>query len=494
MSKQINIDLYRVLGLPRTCSNNDIENKYIELTKLYHPDNVQLRHHEIVNKTIKACEIKKQKLPPNIIKQLNEKLTVKISEATKTFNLINTAYTKLTKERELYDYEYNKYQEMVDTTERLKDNSTSFLKSQSTVASEDELSKRQQLWEEMNQKHGYNENEASREVSAMDRNAMMKELSRLTLQRTQQESQLRPEKIFDTFDPTKFNVLFEKMHKKSGKELEEFKQPVAFNNSTDVTFCSYDNLGELYTDHNNDINFSMADFAPNSKTVTLKDLDNLDTSAYTSRDLKMSKKEMDKKIAERDVLTNKYNDRLMNDYSKEYMDKITPELEQNDKVFGTLEFGDSDTNQHYVKYMVGRGMGETNIERPQTSRGGMQNKQFKPLVVEKKQIADNITVSDFSLLQPLPGVQSRIPHVPAYTSQFQPIIPPDNLLNSTRDSMPFQTSQSNTDVVVSDRLSTFKDLRSLSRNESSTTQRSLEDILEQRGLQDMHFNKVNRPD
>jgi hypothetical protein len=238
----------------------------------------------------------------------------------------------------------------------------------------------------------------------------------------------------------------------------------------------------------------MADFAPNSKTVTLKDLDNLDTSAYTSRDLKMSKKEMDKKIAERDVLTNKYNDRLMNDYSKEYMDKITPELEQNDKVFGTLEFGDSDTNQHYVKYMVGRGMGETNIERPQTSRGGMQNKQFKPLVVEKKQIADNITVSDFSLLQPLPGVQSRIPHVPAYTSQFQPIIPPDNLLNSTRDSMPFQTSQSNTDVVVSDRLSTFKDLRSLSRNESSTTQRSLEDILEQRGLQDMHFNKVNRPD
>jgi len=399
----MNVDLYTILGLSHDCTKNEIETKYKELVNIYHPDNVLARHNKIVKDIIKKYG--DRTIPNNTLKELDARRIKKLEDATKTFNLINTAYEKLTRERELYDHEYKQYQDIIDSTEKLKESSRSFLEAQPTVPTEMAFIKKQKTWEEMNTRHGFNED--SMKSPAMNKTEFVQKIDDLRLLRIKQDRETQPEKIFDGqhFNNATFNALFEKMNKKSGKELELVSQPSAFNYTDNDSYCNYDN-DNLYVNHDDNINFSAADFSNNVVKITPKDLENLDTSKYTTKENKITNKDIEQKQHEYDSFAGQMGTWSYKDFSKEITNKITPELERNEE-FKTLEFVDRDAYQHFVKNTASK---STPLTRPETS-----------------------SVSESE-----------------YTQQFQPI---------------------------------------LTNSQIPKTERSLEDIIKQRSMQDVQFNK-----
>ena len=377
----MNIDLYKVLGLTHDCTKDDIETKYKELVNIYHPDNVQARHNKMVKLSIQKYN--NGIMPENVRMELNLRLVKKLEDATKTFNLINTAYEKLTKERDAYNYEYKKYQDVIDSTEKLRESSRSFIEAQPTVATDNVYIKRQKVWEELNEKHGFDEN--AMKQPAMNKQEFTQKLSDLRFSRTKQEGDIRPEKLFDEqrFDSATFNALFEKMHKKSDKEMELVKQPSAFNYPDGEVYSNFDNE-DLYVNHDDNINFSAADFSQNNIKITPKDLEGLDTSKYTTREKKITKEDIDRAKAEYTSFSDQVQSWDRKDYSKETDNKITPELECNEE-FKTLEFADSDTYQHFIKYT--NQPSRTNINDA-TQSAGLYTQQFQPILTNQISTAE----------------------------------------------------------------------------------------------------------
>jgi curved DNA-binding protein CbpA len=99
----LHIDLYKILNLPPTCTNNDIEKKYLELAKVYHPDNTKIRYKNLISTALKKNNQKGEQVSEHTIEELKKLMNDKVVENTKLFHLINNAYTKLTKYRAEYD-------------------------------------------------------------------------------------------------------------------------------------------------------------------------------------------------------------------------------------------------------------------------------------------------------------------------------------------------------------------------------------------------------
>jgi hypothetical protein len=481
MNRSINtahIDLYAVLGVEHNCSREDIENKYVELTKIYHPDNVRLRHKDLVYSIIKKNEKAGIKIPVSALEKLDNNLVHKVQDATKIYNLINQAYEKLTREREQYDFEYNKFQDMESGYDQMKNSSVDFLDSQRTHANDDDYNNKKKLWEQMNKKHGFREDECKISFNEKD---MVQRLNDLKSNRSKQDVEDKPEMVFDPLDfsngpgsMNKFNALFEKMYK-SGKqagEMVEFRdgpQPVGAID----TYCEFDKIDQIYAESDNRLdsfNFSAADFTLGNQKVkiTKQDLNNLDDVNYSLKDKPLDQSEIDKRIAEIKSFTQEVEGWKKNDYSTDILHGITPGLEQDSKqVFGSLEFGDEETRKRYKSYLANQ------VAKKQFLNSKIQRDEV--INNSKRDNRDNDEVRNIKMLQQKP--KSNSSELTSERLQTQ--------LNPRKNEVPLKNLPK-----VNKSSGLPLDPRPLGRetiNSKPQMNRSLDELMMSRGLDDIRF-------
>ena len=363
-SNNHHIDLYAVLGVTSEATNNDIEKKYDELCQLYHPDNVRRRHREHVKIISDKYKLKGKSIPQATLEQLNEKLNDKLKETVKTFNLVNQAYSKLSKDRATYDAEYKQFQDLEFDFVRNKESAVEFMKSQKTVASSDDIANRKKLWNEMNRKHGFNENETKREVSAMTEGEMTQKMDEFKKLNKQYDEEDKPDLILDpkNVDMKRFHALFEKKYKRNDNkgELMETMGPRPSGLGDLDQYCGLNQFDQAYAEDDtnlDDLSFSAADFTGGkSSKLTKKDIDELTEEDYVSRnDTKLTQKDIDAYEQNREIFTKEREEWTMKNYSTDIMYGAFEGLDQSsEKVFGALEFGDKDTQDHYRNFLAQR--------------------------------------------------------------------------------------------------------------------------------------------
>jgi len=340
-----NLDLYQVLGLPSTCTQNDIEQKYKVLVKLYHPDNVRIRHKDAVNTEIRKLNAVGKRMSDEILAKFDEKLVDKVREASKTLNLINFAYEILTKKRQQYDFEYKRTQEEGDLeVDRLKIEALNYAKSQQKV-SEPDITQWKKSWNEMNKRVGFNEGDVNRKVN------VTKLVDDLRSQRARQDEELKSECPFNPRDSNmdKFHLLFEKLQKNRG-EVMEYSEPQPMDDSN--------------------INFSLSDFSKDlPREITKQDLNELDGMKYERRDRKLSEQELNRKLREYELSTKELDSRKPHNFVEGGISKLS--LNDDNKrdqkssydskqivsSFAPIEFGEYD-NEYRQSYQ------ESNLSYP----------------------------------------------------------------------------------------------------------------------------------
>ncbi len=362
------IDLYKILGLPPNCTNNDIEKKYLELAKIYHPDNTRLRYKNLIASTLKKYTQGGKIIPNQTVIELEQLMISKISENTKIFNLVNNAYSKLTTQRADYDKEYNEFQK--HDFDFLKQKTASLSYNNSQLPHDNQYIKQQestyhQTWQSMNVKHGYNETDA-KSINEPD---MKKKFQDLTLQRTQQDTLYKPEKILDpqNLNRSQFNLLFEKINKKdySTELTEHGGVPVASNIGINSSLCTVDKIEDIYTDYKDDLEFSPADFSKNTQTsISQSDLESIKNLSYNEIESKLTKSEIDKKMMDRDNFDKQVSSWDRSQYSTNIDNRLS--YDTDNTIYNTLEFGDSDTQKQYNKLISKQDIKFQTLQVPQT--------------------------------------------------------------------------------------------------------------------------------
>jgi curved DNA-binding protein CbpA len=359
------IDLYAILGITSEATKEEIEEKYDELCRIYHPDNVKTRHREQVKIIVEKYKARGKNIPSSMMVQLEDKLNDRVKDAVITFNLINQAYSKLSKEREVYDAEYKQFQDLESDFVKMKDGAESFMKSQRTTATDDDILKKKKMWEDMNKKHNFNETMTSRDVVAMDEKETNLRMDEIRKMRTLHDDEDKPELIFDpkNINNDKFNALFEKMYKKNTNnkgELMEASGPMPAGLNNIDQYCNLKQFDQVYAEDDmnlDDLSFSAADFSKKARVkITQKDLDGLTEEDYVERkDKKLTDDDIKKYEADRSAFETQRDAWTMKDYSTDVMyGGLCDGLEQGDQVYGALEFVDKQTKDHYRKFITKR--------------------------------------------------------------------------------------------------------------------------------------------
>jgi len=355
------IDFYKVLEVTSDATDIEIEISYDRLCQIYHPDNVKARHSEQLQNVIAKYKSKGVKISQSTLDKLKSKLNDKLNEAVLTFNLINQAYSKLSKDRLAYDNEYAKFQELESDFTNMKDAALNYMSVQKSTPSEEDNLRKKQMWDEMNRKHGFDENFSRREVAALDEKTTQKLLEEMRISRNQFDQEDRPELILDpkNLDNRKFNALYEKTYnsKKKG-ELMNASEPVPMSLAQDngSQFCGLNQFDQIYAeDDANNLQFSAVDFSNVRKKITQQDLDELQNDDYLNyEEKKLTQDDIDKYQAERSSFNSRRDEWTMKDYSNDIMYGGVYEGLDQAQTFGALEFGNAETSAHYTKYLANR--------------------------------------------------------------------------------------------------------------------------------------------
>lgn len=272
------VNLYKVLGLTSTCSNADIDRQYSQLVKQYHPDKVRLRHTMMITEMSRKTPITDAKRA-----ELDDHLLRKVDEAKEMFNLINTAYQRLSNDRAGYDAEHNQFSANAeDDFSSMRGGAKAFMDAQGTVATDRDQANFRAQWLEMNRRHNFDQDTMGVALKEQDTNDRLRELKR---QREQMELETRPERVFDPKNNLdQFNAVFERNYgqRGSGGEIQPFDSSDIGSLGGGETGGMFGEIGKvdnLYTDE------AGGAFAPvltgAGVNITRQDLANVTTTGST---------------------------------------------------------------------------------------------------------------------------------------------------------------------------------------------------------------------
>lgn len=311
------VDLYKVLGLPANCSNDEIERQYSQLVKQYHPDKVRQRHTMMITEMSRKTTITDAKRT-----ELDDHLMRKVDEAKEMFNLINTAYQRLTNDRTRYDAEHNQFTANAeDDYSSMRGTAKNYMEAQGSVATERDQATFRAQWLEMNRRHKFDEATMGAVLNEKDTKARLLELVK---QREQMEVDTRPERVFDPKNNLdQFNAAFERncSVQRTGGDIQPF-------DTSDIGGLGGDNSGGMFGEISKVDNLYTDEvggaFAPVAQgqvvTITRQDLVGLVPTGSTFNHNQKTQSDRDAMKARMDEYRNfgqQLGNRTMSDFSTE---------------------------------------------------------------------------------------------------------------------------------------------------------------------------------
>lgn len=255
-------DLYKILGLTsEVCKESDcneiIKKAYIKKAKICHPDKHPGR-----------------------------------KDVAEIFELLTMAYDILkdSEERNKYNHKLSLHKQSSSDFPKLKKNTNNYMQSIGEYvppSDQQKLSFKEQM-NKLNLKHGFD----PCQMDAIDANDFKKKVNGLTKERTQQDVEFKPDRLFDEgrFDLRKFNAAFDVAHERKEDSIVQHNGiPSAWNGLGDrVNFSSFDNLDNIYVEDNNRLDtskqiYSAADFAISTKKLTKDDVAIMDGADYVDK-------------------------------------------------------------------------------------------------------------------------------------------------------------------------------------------------------------------
>lgn len=239
------INLYDILDVKETSTTKEVKKAYRELVKKHHPDRGgDPEHFELITHAF------------NILKNEEER-----AKYDKEMELSNKA------SKDFMDLKFGAkdYFDKMEKEPQLDEDAQKKI-------FEEEMSK-------MDSKHGFNREELDFTINSRKANRMVDDLM---LSREQEEIEFQQEPIFDPnvrMDPSKFNALFEKLHKTQGMEMVEHQgNPDPFENDN-IEFTGLDQFDQVYGDDNGEYANINIDNR-NHKKVTRRDIEELEGVDY----------------------------------------------------------------------------------------------------------------------------------------------------------------------------------------------------------------------
>lgn len=295
------VNLYDVLNIESDCSRKEVKAAYRELAKVFHPDR-------------KGGDVE-------------------------MFELVTHAYNVLSnpKTRKEYDNLYKLTKESTSDHFSLKQRHDDHLNveksgliKKSKKEQELEFSK---IYDEMDRKHKYKRDMENKKIDENDFSKMTRDLQ---LAREQEDIENIHEKIFDDgrFNLGKFNAAFDTMKAGSKDMIAHEGNPLAWNlttstvssNKFDSNFSTVENYEDIYLETNSDeevLNNLMGAYGSakfdkyNNTKINVKDIKNLKEADYTEGHNVIEPdftKSIEQKIRERELETQKFNDRNMDEF------------------------------------------------------------------------------------------------------------------------------------------------------------------------------------
>lgn len=326
------INLYKVLGLKRDCSKNNIKKAFNKLIVKYHPD-----------------------------KGGDEEI----------YEIIVNAYTVLINDEtrsqydELYELENNSNSGYINIKEKSKD----FLSNQNNILSKEDQINYKQAWDALNQKHGYyEENKDDMVIPKKECRERVKELNN---QREKQYEKDLPEVLFNKNRPIpmeKFNAAFEASNTSVLDMVEKKEIPDAWNcqGGSITEYSSFDNLENLYDDSSDVSNVHGANYGTihfdkkQKKKLTKNDIKNVGKAEYYNNHNKIDKNYYDdlkEKLRNRNLESNNFNNKELHQYDKNntagygIFDKLG--IKYDDKL-KLSDWEDKNVNEAYHKLLQDR--------------------------------------------------------------------------------------------------------------------------------------------
>jgi curved DNA-binding protein CbpA len=359
------IDCYRVLELDHDCTEEEIEGKYVELSSRYHPDKVRARHQEVVRRLrARAGGIDSERM-----QELDTLLNQRIIDAKTTFNLVNTAYRKLTTDRQHYDDEYNRYQAESGMDHlSMKSHAQQYMDSQKSLKTVDDDLAFQRTWQEMNKRHGFDSDQASIAFTAKEFEQRIDELKN---SREREEKEITPTILFDPTKPLdhrRFNAAYNLMHKSHEGAFRGDIQPIDMSagwsdfaaGSPAFSTVEHDNLYDD-SDPSNGAFASVREPVVAGQLLTADDIAQLDPSALWQQDVDASDPDYQRSLEARLSDYQRSGDELsrmgFEDFSTDVMyggvlDRLGG---QQQTTFEHLEFADNaDVRKKYSELLASR--------------------------------------------------------------------------------------------------------------------------------------------
>lgn len=316
------INLYDILDVKETATTKEVKKAYRELVKKHHPDRGgDPEHFELISHAF------------NILK--NEQERAKYDKEMELSNKASKNFVDL--KFGAKDYFEKMKQEPQITDEEKERMFTG------------EMSK-------MDNKHGFNREEVDLKLDSKKANRLVDDLM---LSREQEEIEFQQEPIFnpnERMDPSKFNALFERLHRTQGMEMVEHQgNPDPFE-SGDIEFTGIDHFDQVYEDDTGEYANINID-TRNHQKISKKDLEKLDGVDYYDGHDKDKKDDNYKQELENKMNEMKMNrDELLNlDFNEFNTDVDMGGYGMTDKLgieFQTHEWeDDDDLREKYTRYL-----------------------------------------------------------------------------------------------------------------------------------------------
>jgi curved DNA-binding protein CbpA len=284
------VNLYKILGVKRDCTDKDIKKAFNQLVIKYHPD--RGGDSEIYEIIVNAYNI-----------------------------LVNTEL------RKQYDDLY-KIEDISDYN-NMRSNSKSYMNTQNKKATVDDHTKFKEGWDELNKKHGfYQESKDEMVISKKDATKKWQDLDKLRQKYYEED---KPDMIFENDKPINmatFNAAFETANGSILDIVSKKDIPDAWDGYNNI-ITNYSNIAitdNIYDESEtvneiHGINYSSIHFDKKpKKKITADDIKNVGQAKYYDDHNVIEDNYYDQikeKLSERNLETNTFNNKELHQYDKE---------------------------------------------------------------------------------------------------------------------------------------------------------------------------------
>jgi len=281
------VNLYDVLDVKQDCNMEEIKKAYIRLSKRFHPD--------------------KKNGDPEMFELIVHAYGILSNpETRKEYDKLYKIIKRSDKSHEELKYQSQKYYETEIVSKKPEDAIKDFKKE----------------FEYMDKKVNYDRKIENKKLNTNEISRMIDDL-RLT--REQEDIENIHENIFeDNFNLSKFNAVFDELHKDSKEIIPHNDKPTPWNEIQGLNdnYGNIDSYDELFDDDQNNVlnnNYSSINISMPVKKVNKKDITKINNANYTTtHNFKDDnyKKSIQEKLKERELQTQQLQDRKLSDYEK----------------------------------------------------------------------------------------------------------------------------------------------------------------------------------